>query len=478
MRLEAAPDAVQCHTVTMDTLTATGIATLVNGRKISAVQVMREYLDRTERLEPLLNTYSHLDAEGALLQADKLDKRIAAGDAVGPLAGVPVSVKDLISVGGLQLSFGCRLFKDNIAVEDAPSVARLRAAGACITGKTTTSEMGSKGVGDCPLTGVTRNPWNPAHTPGGSSAGAAAGVAAGLVPVALGTDGGGSIRIPASFCGLVGVKGSFGRVPVWPPSATPSFAHVGPLATNVADAALVFNVLAGPDARDPTSTQLPTWSPLALDSPVPTGLRLGWCEDFAYGWADSEARAAARNAASRLAQALHTTLHTWSGLQVDPAPAWSTLFYGSIAQRLGISQDADEEKEALLGPALARRMAAARAAPLTDIHTAMAHECRAEISSAFEKFDLLLMPATPVPALPVGQDAPPGHESGGAVEWSYFTYPFNVSGHPAASYPAGLASDGLPLGLQLVARHGQEHVLFAALAQLQIAMPTSLAPRL
>lgn len=462
----------------MDTTTATGIVSLVTSRKASAVQVMRDYLDRTERLEPLLNTYSHLDAEGAMRQAEAVDQRIAAGQAVGPLAGVPVSVKDLIAVGGLPLSFGCRLFEDNIAAEDAPSVARLRAAGACITGKTTTSEMGSKGVGDSPLTGVTRNPWHAAHTPGGSSAGAAAGVAAGLVPVALGTDGGGSIRIPASFCGLVGVKGSFGRVPVWPPSATPAFAHVGPLATNVADAALLFNVLAGPDGRDPSSLQLPAWSPLALERAVPTGLRLGWCEDFTYGWADSEVRAAAREAASRLASALGTALESWEGLPTDPAPAWSTLFYASIARRLGVAESADVGKEALLGPLLVRRMAAARAAPYGDVHTALADGCRVEIARAFERFDLLLMPTTPVRALPVGQDAPPGREAAGAVEWSYFTYPFNLSGHPAASYPTGVASDGLPLGLQLVARHGQEHVLFAALALLQNALPPVRPPRL
>ena len=462
----------------MDTSTATGIATLVSSRKVSAMQVMREYLDRTVRLEPLLNTYSHLDADGAMRQAEAVDNCISAGQAVGSMAGVPVSVKDLIAVSGLPLSFGCRLFEDNIAVEDAPSVARLRAAGACITGKTTTSELGSKGVGDSPLTGVTRNPWNTAHTPGGSSAGAAAGIAAGLVPVGLGTDGGGSIRIPASFCGLVGVKGSFGRVPVWPPSATPSLAHVGPITTNVADAALLFNVLAGPDARDPSSMQLPVWSQSALEGAVPTRLRLGWCEDFAYGWADSEVRAAGREAALRLAYALRTALQPWEGLQNDPAPAWSTLFYASIARRLGVAEEADALKEALLDPLLRRQMAASRAAPSENEHTATANCCRLEIARAFERFDLLLMPTTPVRALPVGQNAPPGREAAGAVEWSYFTYPFNLSGHPAASYPAGVASDGLPLGLQLLARHGEEHVLFAALAQLQNTMPPVFASRL
>lgn len=462
----------------MDTTTATGIAHLIRSRKASAVQVMREYLDRTARLEPLLNTYAHLDAEGAMRQAEGVDKHIAAGRAPGPLAGIPVSVKDLIAVGGLPLSFGSRLFEDNVAAEDAPGVARLRAAGACITGKTTTSELGSKGVGDSPLTGVTRNPWNTAHTPGGSSAGAAAGVAAGLVPVALGTDGGGSIRIPSSFCGLVGIKGSFGRVPVWPPSATPSLAHVGPLATNVADAALLFNLLAGPDVRDPSSMQLPPWSPFALESIDLGGLRLGWCEDFAYGWADSEVRAAGREATSRLASALHTAVEPWEGLQTDPAPAWSRLFYASIAQRLGVADKPDARKEALLDPLLARQVAEARAAPAGDVFTALANSCRAEITRAFERFDLILMPTTPVRALLVGQDSPPGRAAAGAVEWSYFTYPFNLSGNPAASFPAGVASDGLPMGVQLVARHGQEHVLFAALAQLQNAMPPPQPPGL
>ncbi|GAC1524801.1 MAG: amidase [Ramlibacter sp.] len=459
----------------MDTTTATGIAALVRSGKASAEQVMRDYLDRTARLEPLLNTYAHLDSDGAMRQAQAVDRRIAAGQDPGVMAGVPVSVKDLIAVGGLPLTFGSRLFTDNIASEDAPAVARLREAGACITGKTTTSELGSKGVGDSPLTGVTRNPWNPAHTPGGSSAGAAAGVAAGLVPVALGTDGGGSIRIPASFCGLVGFKGSFGRVPVWPPSATPSLAHVGPLATNVADVALLLNVLAGPDVRDPSSLQLGGWSPYSLESAAPTGLRLGWCDDFGYGWADSQVRAAGRQAASRLASALGTRLVSWEGLRMDPAPAWSSLFYTSIARRLGMLEIADPQREALLDPVLMRKVVAARAALSDDADAALASGCRAEIAQAFERFDLLLMPTTPVSALGVGQDAPPRRQAAGAVEWSYFTYPFNLSGHPAASYPAGVSSDGLPLGLQLVARHGQEHVLLAALACLQREMAPAVA---
>jgi len=461
----------------MENLSACEIADQVRQGRLSARQVMRHYLDRTERLEPALNTYVTLDAAGAMAASEAVDRQVATGHDPGPLTGVPVSVKDLIAVKGLRQTFGSRLFAQNMVTDDAPSVARIRAAGGCIVGKTTTSELGSKAVGTSPLTGATRNPWNQGHTAGGSSAGAAAGVAAGLVPLALGTDGGGSIRIPASFCGLVGIKGSYGRVPVWPASATPGLAHVAPLARNVRDALLLFDVVAGPHEGDPSSLHFGPWQSAPREL---AGLRIGWCTDFAYGWADPGLKAVIHDAALRLASALKTVLQPWEGLPADPVQAWSTEFYAGIAQRLKLFESAVPETEAQLDPLLAAQIARARSLGprALDLAREGRARCAAQVEAAFSRFDLLLMPTMPVEAPPVGRDAPAGHEAEGAVEWSYFTYPFNLAGNPAASYPAGLGPGGLPVGLQLVARIGDEATLFAALLALEQALPVPAFPAL
>ena len=433
---------------------------------------MRHFLDRTAQHEPVLNTYAALDSEGAMAAAHALDQRIAAGEEPGPLAGTPVSVKDLIAVAGLPQAFGSRLFAGNVAEQDAPAVARVREAGGCIVGKTTTSELGSKAVGDSPLTGVTVNPWRHSHTPGGSSAGAAAGVAAGLVPLALGTDGGGSIRIPAAFCGLVGIKGTFGRVPVWPASATPGLAHVAPLARSARDAILLFGVIAGAHASDPASIP---FAPLRWQEGTHcgAGLRIGWCEDFHYGWADPDAKSAPRQAVQALGVALGTTPRQWPGLREDPAAAWATEFYAGIAQRVGLAGGPEAQIEAQLDPALALQIALVRERGAAGLREAGEGKgrCIADVGRAFREFDLLVMPTTPVAAFATGRDAPEGHEALGAVAWSYFTYPFNLAGNPAASYPVGLDSRGMPLGVQLVARGGDEALLFDALLALERALP-------
>ncbi|VTU32088.1 Glutamyl-tRNA(Gln) amidotransferase subunit A [Variovorax sp. SRS16] len=419
---------------------AAELVAAVRARQVSASAVVRAFLDRTDRIEPRLNTCVTRTDELALQAARRVDARIAEGHDPGALAGLPVSVKDLIAVGGVRQTFGSWAFADHVAREDAPAVARLRAAGACITGKTTTSELGSKAVGDAPLTGITRNPWNPARTPGGSSAGAAAGVAAGLVPAALGTDGGGSLRIPASFCGLVGFKATFGRVPVWPASATPALAHVGPLARSVADCALLMSVIAGHDARDPDSLALPVpdyAGAAAGPDPSPTReWRIGWCENLGPGRATAEVQEHCRRALDPLVRAGCTVVTLDRIFGDDPAIAWNAEFYAGIASRL----------------------------PKLD-----------DDASIAARIDLLATPATPTSAPPVGVDAPAGHEGRGPVDWSYFTYPFNLTGHPALSLPAGLGADGLPIGLQLVAAPRNELALLLAARAIERAHGFGLA---
>ncbi len=410
--------------------TATEIARAVRTREASATSIVRTCLDRVERLEPRYNSIATRTFDEALQAAARVDAAIADGRDPGPLAGVPVTVKDLIAMGGVRQAFGSKLLADNVASDDAPSVARLRAAGACIIGKSTTSELGSKAVGDSPLTGFTRNPWNPERTAGGSSAGAAAGVAAGMVPLALATDGGGSIRIPASFCGLFGIKARFGRVPVWPASASPSLAHVGPIARSVADAALMLSVVAGHDARDPGS--LPEAVPDFAGSLATgvQGLRLGWCPSFGFGQVDDEVLATTREAVAWLqAQGAEVT-ELPSPFAQDPAPAWNHFFYGGLAARLAQLAPTEALLD-LVNPALR----SAIQQPRMDAHAtqALRLQVQGEADAVLARFDALLTPTLPVTALPLGVDVPRGHAGRNAVDWSYFTYPFNLTGHAAAA---------------------------------------------
>ncbi|MEJ8836381.1 amidase [Ramlibacter sp. AN1133] len=450
--------------------TAVDIAAAVRRRDITAVAVMREFLDRIERLEPRLNTFATLTADAALQQAHHVDKLIAGARDPGPLAGVPVSVKDLIAVKGVRQAFGSKLLADNVAQHDAPSVERLRHAGACIVGKSTTSELGSKAVGDSPLTGITRNPWNTERTPGGSSAGAAAQVAARMVPVALATDGGGSIRIPSSFCGVFGIKARFGRVPVWPAAAAPALAHVGPITHDVRDAALMLSVIAGRDARDEASLRAPVPDYLASLSQGSRGLRIGWCPSLGYGSADAAVLEACEQAAWQLQE---------EGAQVrvlpppfarDPAPAWNRLFYGRIAERLAELAPTPQLLE-LVNPSLRQAIAdlQALAPPAEAELVALREETWQRAEAVFRQVDVLLTPTLPVTALPVGVDVPPGHADRNAVDWSYFTYPFNLTGHPAASFPVGFDGGGLPIGLQIVGPLDGEGVVLRVASALERA---------
>jgi aspartyl-tRNA(Asn)/glutamyl-tRNA(Gln) amidotransferase subunit A len=450
-------------------LSATATVAAVRARKVTATRVVEAYLDRTGVLEPTWNTYVTLDARGALRGAAEVDLRIEAGRDPGPLAGLPVSVKDLIAVEGLRQTFGSVLYKDNVANADAPSVERLRRAGACITGKTTTSELGSKAVGDSPLTGVTRNPWNPQFTAGGSSAGAAAGVAARMVPAALGTDGGGSIRIPASFCGLVGFKATFGRVPVWPASATPSVAHVAPIARSVADVALLLDVITGYDARDSASIREAALDATAqLGRPI-SGLRVGWVAALGYGHADAEVIDACREAAFRLVACGATVRNTGPLFETDPNEVWNEVFYGAIQERIW-TIGGNDLTALPIDSGLKAVLERHGSVPRGSVSQLRAASVR-RVEAMFWDFDVLAMPTMPTTAPPVGVDVPSGHEGRNPVDWSYFTYPFNLSGNPAVSLPVGISAIGMPIGLQLVGKWGHERTLLAAAAALERECP-------
>lgn len=449
---------------------ALDLARAIATRQLSPVELMQASLARIERLDPQLNCFASYTPELAIDAARQAEQAVMAGQPLGPLHGLPMSVKDLIAVKNLRQTFGSRAMADNVAAADAPSVERIRAAGACIVGKSTTSEFGCKAVGDSPLSGITRNPWNLDTTPGGSSAGAAASVAAGFTPFALGTDGGGSIRIPAALCGLFGIKAQFGRVPVFPVSATPTLSHVGPLARTVRDAALLLSVISGQDDRDPFSVAGPVPDYLgACEQPV-RGMRIAWSRTLGYAQPDAEVADIAERAARRFVEMGCEVVEVDQVLARDPVDLWTSEFYAGVGVRL--KKQLLEQRE-LLDPAVADILGQALAQTSEAYYTRVfqRYELRESLRQFFEGFDLLLTPALPVAAFPVGLNLPQQLPDRNLVSWVYYTYPFNLTGQPAASVPAGFTRAGLPVGLQLVARMHHETDIFRAAAAFEVCQP-------
>ena len=458
-------------------ISATELAKAIATRRISPVEVMRQCLERQAALEPVLNCFVTTMPESALAAARRAEQAVLSGAPLGPLHGIPISVKDLIAVGGTRQTFGSRTLADNMALADAPSVERVTAAGACIIGKTTTTEFGCKGGGPSPLTGTTRNPWDREKTPGGSSLGAASSVAAGITPFALGTDGGGSVRLPSSFSGLFGIKGQFGRVPVFPVSATPTLAHVGPLARTVRDAALLLGVIAGHDRRDPFSLAgaVPDFLS-ACDRPV-KGMRVAWSATLGYGRPDPEVVMACETAVKVL-QGLGCEIVDWDAApgvghdditRLDPIDLWMAEFYAGVGTRL---KNAMRDSRDLLDPAVARMLDPALDQSIEDYYAKVfkRYEFRERMRARFESIDLLLTPTTPCTAFAADADAPPW-SADNIISWMSYTYPFNLTGQPAASIPVGFSSAGLPIGLQMVAKINHETDIFRAAAAYEEVQP-------
>jgi len=444
-------------------------------KTLSPVEVTKALLRRLDRLEPALNAFVLVARESALDQARAAEARWAKGEPLGLLDGVPVTIKDLFLTKGWPTLRGSRLVRrDQDWNEDAPPVARLREHGAVLLGKTTMPDFGWKAVGDSPLTGVTRNPWSLAHTPGGSSAGAAAALAAGIAPLALGTDGGGSIRIPCAFCGLPGLKPSFGRVPHYPPSAFGLVAHSGPMARDVGDLALMLTVITGADDRDVYALppERRDWTE-GLEEGV-KGLRIAFSPTLGYARVDGEIAAATAAAAQRFAE-LGATVETVDRLFDDPARAWLTLWWSGAAKAMsafsaGERQRADPGLEA----------AAQQGARLSAIDYVTADIERNALALAMAKFhrryDLLLTPSVAVPALKAGELLSDPATQKEWIEWSPFSYPFNLTRQPAVSVPCGLTKAGLPIGLQIVGRMYDDALVLRAARAFERAAPFPRCP--
>ncbi|WP_372516173.1 amidase [Streptantibioticus silvisoli] len=450
------------------------------GGAFTPVDAVRSVLDRIEAVNGAVNAFCRIDGEQALEQAAASRDRWARGEPAGPVDGVPVSVKDILLMrGGPTLRGSKAVDPAGPWPEDAPAVARLRESGAVLTGKTTTPEFGWKGVTDAPVYGVTRNPYDTSRTSGGSSGGSAAAVALGAGPLSLGTDGGGSVRIPAAFCGIFALKPTYGRVPLYPASAFGTLAHVGPMTRDAADAALMMDVISGPDARD--------WSALAppagsfqdgLDDGV-AGLRVAYSPDFGGAVrVDPAVAAGVRRAVEALAER-GALVEEADPPVSDPVRAFHVLWFAGAAR---VVEQLPAGAVDALDPGL-REICAEGAA-----HSALEYLAAVDVRMALgrvmgafhETYDLLVTPTLPLTAFAAGRETPSGAAGERWTSWTPFTYPFNLTQQPAASVPCGTDADGLPYGVQLVAaRHRDDLVLRAAQALYTSGVPGSVpAPAL
>ncbi len=447
-------------------LSATALLALYVRRELSPVEVVDAVLDRVAERDPACNAFRFVDADGAREQARASERRWQRGAPSGLLDGVPVSFKDLLHVRGWPTRFGSLATSDTPQPDDCPAAARLREHGAVLLGKTNTSEFGTKAITESALAGVTRNPWNTAHTPGGSSGGAAAAAALGLGPLHVATDGGGSIRAPSAACGVFGLKPSSGRVPCYPPAHSGTLFHVGPMARTVTDAALLLTVISRPDSRD--------WHALpyenrdwrtGLDDGI-EGLRVAYSRTLGYLPVDPEVGALCDAAVQRLT-ALGAIVDEVDPGFDNPAPTFRVLWDAGVARLL---RDTAAESVALMDPLLPE--AAARGRKVDAVTYLEATERRRELGVAMrrfhERYDLLVTPTLASAPAQVNQSWSAPH-----------CLPFNLTGQPAASVPCGVTRAGLPAGLQIVGpSHADASVLRAARA-FETTCPWPLwAPRL
>jgi aspartyl-tRNA(Asn)/glutamyl-tRNA(Gln) amidotransferase subunit A len=451
-------------------LPATDLLKLYSELELSPVEATEAALRQIELHNPRVNAFCLVDAEQALSRARESEERYTKGRPRGRLDGVPASIKDLILTRGWPTLRGSRTIDPNQEWhEDAPVAARLREHGAVLLGKTTTPEYGWKGVTDSPLTGSTVNPWALARTAGGSSGGSAAAVALGMGPMSVGTDGGGSIRIPAAFCGIVGLKPTYGRVPLWPASPFGTLSHAGPMVSTVADAALMLDVLAEPDVRDWTS--LPPERVAyanAIEGGV-EGLRVAFSPDLGYVGVQPEVQEAVR-AAARVFEDMGARVEETDPGFRDPLEMFNVHWYAGAANAL---RDHGERLREMMDPGLIE--IANEGAGYSALEYLEAASRRSEIAIHMGRFhaeyDLLLTPAVPVPAFEAGREVPAGSPHGRWTTWTPFTYPFNLTQQPAASVPCGFTSAGLPVGLQIVGAKYEDALVLRAAHAYQTANP-------
>lgn len=455
-------------------MTATALAQNIARGRISPVEAVQAAFDRI-RARSALNAFVTLNEDKALAAARAAEAAVRRGDALGPLHGVPFSVKDLIDTEGVRTTHGSKIFEHSVPAADAVSVARSRAAGGILIGKTTTPEFGHKPEGTSPVSGRTLHPTHPDRSPGASSTGSAVAVAAGMGPLSIGSDGGGSIRIPAACCGIVGFKATLGMIPhLQLPDMFGANSYVGPMARTVADTALFFEAMAGFDRRDPYG-QAALPAERRLDSL--RGLRVGWMPTGGAS-VDPEVAALARAAVETMAA---------QGAAVDQIDldfaAMETAFLTVL--RVGLS--------ARVGPHVARfgnaldttllaRILEGAALGANDLAAANYERTRffRLLQETLNRFDVIVSPVLTAPAIPIALD------TSGIVEvagnrgtirgaWYPFTYPLNLTGHPAISMPCGMTSEGLPVGLQIMGAWYSDRMILDVAGHLEAALNLSAA---
>ncbi|MCC6176925.1 MAG: amidase [Chloroflexi bacterium] len=450
---------------------AIDLAAAIRARDVSPVEIVGAVLRRIEALNPRLNAFCFVHADEALAQARAAEAAVMRDDSLGPLHGVPVSIKDNVAAAGKPMTSGSRLLKDNVAREDSPIAARIAASGAIVVGRTNTPEFAWRGSTDNRLFGETHNPWDLSRTAGGSSGGAGAAVAAGLAPLAIGTDGAGSIRIPASFCGIVGHKPSFGRVPFFPsPGANELAAHAGPMTRTVRDAAFFLDVLAGPDECDRFS--LPATDERFLDSVEGgvAGWRIAWSPDLGHIPVDPEVRQIAEGAARAFADLGAHVDSPDLGLP-DPAPILDVLYPSVQASSHHLRSDAEK---AQMDPGLVE--IARRGAQYSSVDVGRAMVARSaywdRMRRAFEQIDVLVTPTISVPAFEGGIIGPDAVDGRPVVHLGWtLAYPYNLTGQPAITVPCGFTMSGLPVGLQIVGRRFADGAVLRAAAAFEEVRP-------
>lgn len=456
---------------------AIALAAHIHGGDVSATEIAKAALDRMAEREPLIAAFCTPTPELALQQAATVDRSRARGEALGPLAGVPMGVKDLICTAGVKTTSGSAAYRDFIPQEDDISVERMLAAGAIMLGKTTAPEFGYSGVGHNPLFPAPRNPWHREMTTGGSSAGSGAALAARLCPLALGSDGGGSVRIPAAHCGVFGFKASMGRVPLWPGcrderypgvSSWESLEHIGPMTRSVADAALMMSVIAGPDMRDRHS--IPCGDINWREAPQRDirGLRIAFSADWGYVAVDGEVRDIVTRAAQRFASELGCELEEAHPDLGDRSATFAAL----VALESDLSGMRSLPREEMSPHLQAILQQPWRAETFTD---AIADR-KAVVNQLWrfmQRYDLIITPTLATPPFPLNMQGPEiiAGRMVRSDHWLSFCYPFNFSGQPAASVPAGFTASGLPVGMQIVGRHLDDATVLAASAAFERLQP-------
>ena len=450
---------------------ATELARLIRTKALSPVELTRAVLERIERVNPVVNAFCTLTADQALAAAREAERAVTSGAALGPLHGVPYSIKDLNFTRGVRTMGGSFIFEHRVPDADAAFIPRLRQAGGIFVGKTTSPEFGWKALGDSPLTGITRNPWNPGMTTGGSSAGAAAAVAAGLGPLHQGSDGAGSIRIPSSFCGIYGLKPSYGRVPMWPVSNNDYSSHNGPMTRTVADAALMLSIMAGPDDLDRTSldgTPADYVGKLTRDL---RGVRVAYSPDLGGLRVDPDVTALVRRAVGafeELGCVVEEVKPGFADTHEMIRLMWSAHEAGNRAPFL-------TQWRARMDPGLVACIEDGLRVSLVD-YVQMRDRKLAywdSVRPLFKTHAILLTPSVSVPAFEVGR-LNPAHFPQHAWDWfawASFSYPFNFTGQPAATVPAGFTASGMPVGLQIVGRRFDDLMVLQASAAFETARP-------